>query len=824
MSEVRAHDNDALRRAELDRLDVLKRRRSEALDLLAAEAREAFGASISVVTLVGEDWQYFVARAGTEADGSPRQDAFCAHAVTCEAPLAVADAQADPRFARNPLVTGGSHVRSYLGGQIRVGDGVAVGTVCVLDTQPRRWTDAEIARISRLAAIAARIIETERAAADASAARAEREELYLATKRDSAAISAMTDGVVVQDRSGMIVSCNKAAESILGLSADQIMGRTSYDPRWRAIREDGSDYPGEEHPITLALRTGRSQRNMRMGIHKPDGQLSWINVNAEPVFDEGDPLPRYSVCTFSDETQVRQSLARLESLKRRLDVAMASAGAGLWELDLPSRRLWASESMARYFDPEGLETVAGQLADLIETGDSALFTTMPGPEADQVRRDWTAHLGGGPGVEFEHELTVPDGGRMHVRSQVVAKLDASGKVTGAIGLITDISDLKLKEAQLSTALAAAEQASRAKADFIAMMSHELRTPMNGVLGCAALLKRSDIDTRQEQWVDTITSSGRTLVSLLDDLLDLSSIEAGKVELRPAAVDPSAAIDDVLDLYRAQADGKGLGLRFTHDWDRGRLARLDPERFKQIVSNLVSNGVKYTDAGGVAVSLVTDDHARRLILTVSDTGPGVAEADQASIFDAFERGAQAHGDRHSGTGLGLSICRKLARAMGGDVRVQSVEGQGARFTVQLPLHYQSGDQPAHAASGATLAGLQVLCVDDVAANRMVLCDMVESFGAHAASCASAAEALDVLADRPFDLVLLDILMPDMRGDEIAARLRGGDGPNATTPLVAVTANVLPEQVALYQAAGFDAVISKPVDMTMLEAAMARAHHR
>jgi signal transduction histidine kinase/ActR/RegA family two-component response regulator len=373
-------------------------------------------------------------------------------------------------------------------------------------------------------------------------------------------------------------------------------------------------------------------------------------------------------------------------------------------------------------------------------------------------------------------------------------------------------------------------ASEAKSRFLANMSHELRTPLNGVIGMADLLLRSPLEERQRRQAHTIARSGRTLLAILTDILDIAKIEAGKLSLASRDFDLAAAVDEVESLYRPRAMEKGL--EFAVVWEPGVEPAVhgDRVRFVQVLGNLVANAVKFTDAGRVAVllrSLTLDRQSLRLRVEVTDTGIGLAPGQCERIFDSFEQGDDTVAQRFGGTGLGLTIARQLVLAQRGTIGVDSQLGRGTTFWFELPFgRAESPTAEIRQRPAVTLPmlarGREVLVVDDNAANREVSAAMLEALGARPVLAAGGAEALALLAARPFDLALMDCQMPDLDGFETTRRLRALEATRGATrlPVIAITAHAVEGYRERCLAAGMDDYLTKPITTERLATALAR----
>ena len=377
----------------------------------------------------------------------------------------------------------------------------------------------------------------------------------------------------------------------------------------------------------------------------------------------------------------------------------------------------------------------------------------------------------------------------------------------------------------------ARQASRARSNFLATMSHEIRTPMNGVLGMAQLLRRDEHETAQIERLDVLIEQGEYLMSILDDILDLSKIDAGKLEIVTAPEDLHAFLGRTVGFWQPRAEERGLCLTLSVAHDVPDRVRVDGLRLRQILFNLIGNALKFTEAGKIEVKaeLVSRNANQvRLRLAVSDTGPGIAGQHLDSLFDRFSQAEETETRRHGGTGLGLAIVRQLAELMGGRTWVVSQPGDGATFFVEIEAEVAEAETPAAAPVHATPApqpdrplALRILAIDDKAVNLLVLEQLLAVAGHAIVRAESGAEALEILSAAPFDVVLCDIHMPRMGGSEVLRRLRTTPGPNQAVPMIALTADVMSGDRQRYLDEGFADHASKPIQLQELAAAITRA---
>jgi signal transduction histidine kinase/ActR/RegA family two-component response regulator len=393
------------------------------------------------------------------------------------------------------------------------------------------------------------------------------------------------------------------------------------------------------------------------------------------------------------------------------------------------------------------------------------------------------------------------------------------------GISVDVTSLLQREQDLERARAEAEAASAAKSAFLANMSHELRTPLNGVLGMAQALGFYGLPPEQRALVEVIMDSGRQLLAVVNDILDLTKITAGKMDINPVETDLGAHIRAAVDLYRAKAEEKGLKLGLVLDDQLPPQVILDPVRVRQCVHNLLSNAIKFTETGRVIVAcrLMAERNDELLAIEVVDTGIGMAREQVSRLFQDFSQLDESTTRQFGGTGVGLSIAMRLARAMGGDLTVKSRPGHGSIFQLVLPAQAVETAQmeSARRRERQRLRGARVLVVDDNATNRRVAEMFLTSYGLLVSEAVNGAQALAKLECETFDIVLLDVHMPAPGGVEVLKRIRASTQPWADIPIVMLTADAMNGDRERYLGIGADGYLPKPIDQRELLAVMASA---
>jgi PAS domain S-box-containing protein len=488
--------------------------------------------------------------------------------------------------------------------------------------------------------------------------------------------------------------------------------------------------------------------------------------------------------------------------------------------DVKSRFLLANRALAEFFG-------FSNPASLLGKTDQDFY---PKEIADQCLADEQTVLARKEPLVNREEIAQDSMGKSRwLLTTKVPVIDRAGHAVGLFGISNNISREKqamielertakeLEEAnqRLEMARDQAMESVRAKSRFLANMSHEIRTPLNGVVGMIEILRQTALDADQKDYVDTIAASSENLLTVINDILDFSKIEAGKMSIESVEFEPAKLVSDVLRLYAGAAQLQGIEMICDTAPDAEAVCLGDPIRIRQVISNVVSNAIKFTPRGSVTVSasVTARGRSRLLALTVKDSGIGIAKDRIDSIFDAFTQGDASTTRRFGGTGLGLAICAQLVQLMGGRMEVESQEGKGSTFRIALPLrNAQSGRQlkvaqdQTHRIIGK---GTRVLVADDNETNLLVATRLLESLGCSVERVRDG-EAAVLAASQGFDLILMDCQMPVMDGYEATKLIRAKEQRSGTrTPIVALTASALAEDRLECLAAGMDEHLSKPL---------------
>lgn len=621
----------------------------------------------------------------------------------------------------------------------------------------------------------------------AQAALAEREAHYRAFFERNSSVM-----LLIHPESGQIVDANESAARFYGWDVETLRTMRITDinllPDDVVTHELGRAWCGADDHFFFPHRLA-------------SGEVRDVEVHVSKLHQQGRLFTLSIVHDVTERSRAERDLAHSEARLRRTEEI---AQVGGWDFD-PERSVVVVS--------EGFREILG-LGPREDLDREALQRFVLPEHREAFRAAWRGALLREGTFDVDVAVRTAHGEErwVKVRGSFTRGHDGGRRLVGALA---DITERRRVEVDRERALHEVERIARAKESFLATMSHEIRTPMNGVLGMVDALSATPLSDVQREMLETLEGSGRTLLRVIDDVLDMAKIQSGHLRIDRRPFDLGALAREVATLYRPTASGRGLALALSLDPQDELRIEGDPERLRQVLTNLVSNAIKYTHSGRVDVRIERRDEDR-LHFEVADTGGGIPEEARAHLFERF---MQVGPDRRGSTGLGLAISQRLVRAMGGRIEVETEVGVGSRFwfELELPKALEGALEAARAAPDGPIRPLDVLVAEDNPVNRRVVEVMLRRLGHRVTTVDDGRAALEACRERAWDVVLMDVYMPELDGIEATRRIRAheaaaGVGP---TPIVALTASALVEEQDACDLAGMTAFLSKPLSRQDLQ---------
>ncbi|RYF95049.1 MAG: response regulator [Caulobacteraceae bacterium] len=730
----------------------------------------------------------------------PKHDRAAEYVIATGEMLWVEDARLDERFATGPLVAGPPYLRAYIAIPIKLEDGSTPGVLALYSTEPQPF---DAVQAERLTALTEFVADEWTRAINAKALEVTRTTL-------EALVATMPTSLVMTDRELRVVAASSLWARSLGVRRAEVIGRS--------LLEIAPEVYAQSRGSFAAVLAGGPSSIARSRVTLPIGLTVWLQTDLK-TWKTPDGEIGGIVLTASDVSELVGALEQSERSEQRMQLALELSDLHVWEMDYGTRELIKVGAEAEFFEQP--KTYDDLWRDIYEGVDPR--------DRDAVEAAWEGHLLTGERYGPIYRVRRSDDREIWVQGAAKLFTDERGRPTRLVGALQNMTDRKAAEAELIQAKNDAEAANTAKSTFLATMSHEIRTPLNGVLGMAQAMASDELTGVQRERLEVIRQSGESLLAVLNDVLDLSKIEAGKLDLDEADFDLKDLARGAHAAFTAIANKQGLSFDLKIERSAQGVYRGDPTRVRQILYNLISNALKFTEAGEIRV--VVARAGKTLTFKVSDTGIGIAPEPLAKLFGRFEQADASTSRRYGGTGLGLAICRQLTELIGGEIGVESEIGKGTVFTVTLPLARVADSRaetlpalpptpPDAELSGETL---KVLAAEDNEVNQLVLKTLLHQVGIDPVVVADGGEAIAAWEAETWDVILMDVQMPLVDGPTAARAIRAREAATgrARTPIIALTANAMSHQVAEYREAGMDGFVAKPIEVGRLFAALEAA---
>ncbi|RUR33747.1 GAF domain-containing protein [Vreelandella nanhaiensis] len=852
--------NEAQRLAALYALNILDTPLEKSFDRITQLAREIFDVPIALVSLVDKDRQWFKSRQGLNACETSRSVSFCAHAVTQNAPLIVEDTQKDARFNANPLVNDGPFIRFYAGHPLRLEDDLPIGTLCIIDQQPRSFSAREQRILKGLAQQVEELLRQHTL----------KESLTSTARRFEALFTQSATGKVRIDRSGNIIAINPFALQLLGYTEAELIGKnvSILTPPNIAVRHNAfiARYLAGGEPTVIG-------RGREVDAQHKDGHCVPVHLAISAIpNDQGEVVEFLGTLTnLSDIHAANERIHKEQSLLKVLhqgitDYQALMSGERLWTFLMEALRELTDSDYALIGEVLPSTTTntlkvhaitdlswndeSRYLMERLRSGDMKL--TNPNSLLGRVfafgevvmTGDVLTHPQRGgfpPGhPRIDNYLGVPIfNGEQLIGMYAIANskqplnqtlLDWLQPFTATCALLINLYRQMAEREQVMTELGAArdqaEKANKSKSEFLSSMSHELRTPLNAIIGFAQLLgkgRREPLSNKQQRQVNQIEKSGQHLLCLINEILDLARIEAGQMALSIEPLRLENVLDDACQTLEANMEAAGIELVRTPSSTPWHVAA-DYTRTKQVLLNLLSNAIKYNSPKGKII-ICAEQQGSEIRINITDTGFGIAPERHHELFEPFNRLDAEYG-AVEGTGIGLAITRQLIERMNGQIGVDSKPGQGATFWFTLPM--ADMEEVSNARHGSDSVSFDfdnqrvfnLLYIEDNPANQRLMEDIIEDIDELRLLIAPSAETgLEMMRHSVPDAILMDIHLPGMNGFQALdiiqkdAQLRG-------IYIIALSANAMERDIKHGLAAGFDAYLTKPLDIDRLTATLTK----
>lgn len=803
---MRKPPNERERIARVRALNVLDPALAQHLQSVVQVACEISGCSTSLVSFIENEREFVAACAGISLSEQARKDSICSETILSDEPLIISDVRKESRFSHDLLFRPPHTFSFYAGFPLITQDSLVIGALSVADSAVRNLSDAQVRALQMLAAhtVSHVVLNNKLAAVQRTLSSLEDSEQRFRRIADASPVL-----LWISDLAGNRTLSNKAWCDFTGLSQEESLAecwRDTVHPDDRAVYQAKWRECAHEH--------SRFQHEFR--LRHQSGTYRWVMEQAIPLFSSNGRLEAYvSSCVDlslrnSDELQYQHNEARFRAVSE-------AAPLGIVVTDSNGNCVYSNHKF---------QEIAGLTTE--ESLGSGWLRTVHPNDRDEIQAAWAQATKTIRPFERVFRYLRPDQSVAWC-SLKTASINSTDTVSGWVSTLEDITEKRQAEADLLAAKHAAENAMHAKSQFLANMSHEIRTPLTAIIGFAeALREEGGLDHSQSHCLDVISNNGKHLLTIINQILDLSKIDAGALAIEPAPCDLVELVEEIVLMFTPTVSEKALFLKAVYEWPLPKQITTDPLRLKQVLINLVSNAIKFTSQGGITIKVSWSGTHQRVHYTISDTGIGMSEDQRSRLFTPFYQANDSMTRTFGGTGLGLSISKRLIQALGGEIEVESTPGQGSAFSFHIQSQggipqgftdkVAANAEPTHPENTKppSLSG-SILFADDALDNRRLIEHLLRNTGAEVVLVENGKEALEATRDKAFDLILMDIQMPVMDGLTATQQIRQA---GVTTPIVALSAGAMTSDVEKALQAGCSMHLSKPFERAVFYDVLAK----
>ena len=791
---MRLPPNELDRLQKLKSLCILDTEPEAVFDGITTLASQICECPIVFLSLIDTDRQWFKSLIGFSDTSTPRDIAFCAETILGSSPFVIPDITKEPRYATHPLVQGPPHAKFYAGAPIITKDNFAIGSLCVLHTEPHDLTPQQLSALRMLAEQSARHIEMR---AQLGLFQAKISALGESERRFRTIADASPMLLWISDEAGNRTFFNQAWCEFTGLSREDSIA----DHWMKSIHPDDREVYNKRWEET-AKQTVRFQQEFR--LRHCSGTYRWVLEQAMPMFSSSGRLEGYvSSCVdlssrMTDELQYQNNEARFRAISE-------AAPLGIFVTDSDGNYIYTNIQFQK---------ITGQTAE--QSFGSGWQKALANEDRERVASSWYSATRAAKPFEEVYRFCKPNGD-IAWASVKAAAINSTDTVSGWVGTVEDITARLNADAELVEAKQSAEAAMHAKGQFLANMSHEIRTPLTAIIGFAEALRDDRQNAPDElHCIDVILNNGRHLLDIINGILDLSKIDAGALDIERTSFNLVELVEEVRMMFAPRIAEKALSFSVKYEWPLPAEITTDPLRLKQVLINLLGNAIKFTDKGWIELKVKYNTNQRRLVFTIADSGIGIAPEQLDKLFKPFSQANESITREFGGTGLGLNISAHLVHALGGIIEVSSEAGEGSNFTFFIAPEFDGAptfitEIPGENTTSTQIQAKQihlcgrVLFADDALDNRRLVDHLLRKAGIEPVLVEDGQQAIDAVLTDEFDLILLDVQMPNVDGLSAARTLRQS---GVRTPIVSLSAGAMTSDVLKAIDAGCSMHLAKP----------------